>query len=283
MWVGQHWPGSAYAVRMELRRTEARAAKLTVLPATDSTNTWLRDQAGRAPDAWPHGSVVVTTDQRSGRGRLERSWQDLAGKSLAVSLLLRPTSSDGAPLSVQHYGWLPLIAGLAVREAVADVVAPGVPCTLKWPNDLHLSGHKAAGILAELLSDGLGAIVGIGLNVLHTADELPLPGTASLVTAGAEVDDDLIDQVLADIVAGVLSRTEALVRAEGDAAVAGLLSEYRSVCSTLGRQVRVERAGQPDRYAEAVDIAADGQLLLREAGSDAEFAIASGDITHLRY
>jgi BirA family biotin operon repressor/biotin-[acetyl-CoA-carboxylase] ligase len=95
------------------------AGRLLALPHALSTNDELTERVHTAPSEWPHLSVVVTDDQRAGRGRLGRAWTAEAGTSLAVSVLLRPQPA----FSPDVYGWIPLAAGaamtLAVREALA--------------------------------------------------------------------------------------------------------------------------------------------------------------------
>src|SRR4051794_15540578 len=79
--------------------------QLEVVAETGSTNADLLAAAERgAPDR----SVRVAELQTSGRGRLDRGWQSPAGAGLTVSVLLRP------PAPHQSWGWLPLIAGLAL-------------------------------------------------------------------------------------------------------------------------------------------------------------------------
>jgi BirA family biotin operon repressor/biotin-[acetyl-CoA-carboxylase] ligase len=85
----------------------------------------------------PEGAVAVTEHQTSGRGREGRPWEDVAGKSLLLSLLLRPPA--GMPT---HQ--LALVSGLAVAESVEERRdAAGI----KWPNDVLLEGRKVAGVL----------------------------------------------------------------------------------------------------------------------------------------
>jgi len=57
----------------------------------------------------------------------------------------------------------------------------GVQSEVKWPNDLVVNWKKLAGILIETKISGpelVYAIVGIGLNVNLTAEELPTGGTS---------------------------------------------------------------------------------------------------------
>lgn len=103
-------------------------AALRVLPEVDSTNTAL---LAAADDGAPHGSVVVAESQTAGKGRLGRSWVAPPRSGLFLSILLRPE------VPAARWGWLPLLAGVATRSAVARVAELDV--SLKWPNDLILA------------------------------------------------------------------------------------------------------------------------------------------------
>jgi BirA family transcriptional regulator, biotin operon repressor / biotin---[acetyl-CoA-carboxylase] ligase len=111
----------------------------------------------------PEGAVAVAEEQSEGRGRLGRTWHAPPRSSVLVSILLRP---EVEPPRLPE---LSLVMGGAVAEAIAEVT--GLEPTIKFPNDLLLGGKKVAGILAES-SDGR-VVVGIGVNVNQTADELP--------------------------------------------------------------------------------------------------------------
>ncbi|MEP6976830.1 MAG: biotin--[acetyl-CoA-carboxylase] ligase [Thermoleophilia bacterium] len=123
----------------------------------------------------PEGAVAATEEQTEGRGRLGREWQAPRGSSVLCSVLLRPT------LPVERWPELSLVAGAAVAEAVR---AAGAEPTVRHPNDVLVGGRKLAGILAEA-RDGI-VVLGIGVNVLQSADELP-EGATSLRLEGASV------------------------------------------------------------------------------------------------
>jgi BirA family transcriptional regulator, biotin operon repressor / biotin---[acetyl-CoA-carboxylase] ligase len=116
------------------------------------------------------GAVAVTEHQTAGRGRERRRWEDVPGRSLLLSLLLRPPAGSAAEQ-------LSLVAGLAVAEAVEE---HRDDAALKWPNDVLLGGRKVAGVLLEG-SEGL-VVCGIGINVSQRANELP---TGTTITAGS--------------------------------------------------------------------------------------------------
>ena len=137
-----------------------RWPQIRVVAETGSTNTDLI-----ADSAAPDRSLLAAEDQTAGRGRLERSWVTPPRAGLTFTVLLRP----GAPLAT--WAWLPLLAGVAVHDAVGELT--GVGTSLKWPNDLLADDErKLAGILAQTTGDAVA--IGIGLNVSLRADEVPV-------------------------------------------------------------------------------------------------------------
>ena len=184
-----------------------------------------------------------------------RSWVSAPGASLTFSVLLRPVSVPAA-----RRGWLPLLTGVSVACAVRDV--SGVAAVLKWPNDVLVGSRKLAGILAEQSGDAV--VIGIGLNVATPADALPvspggLPATSLLVEGASVSREALLAAILRE-----LERRYAAFRDDPDPARAGLLSEYRALCATLGRSVRVELPGGRVLSGVAEDIDADGRLLVAD-------------------
>jgi BirA family biotin operon repressor/biotin-[acetyl-CoA-carboxylase] ligase len=118
------------------------------------------------------GAAVATDHQTHGRGRLGRAWEDPAGRALLFSILLRP----GPPMAL--WPELSLVAGDAVAAALR--AETGVAAELGHPNDVLIGGRKVAGILPEA---SVGKVVlGIGVNVNQTVDELPT-GTAKPPTS----------------------------------------------------------------------------------------------------
>jgi BirA family transcriptional regulator, biotin operon repressor / biotin---[acetyl-CoA-carboxylase] ligase len=240
---------------------------LEVVAVTGSTNADLLRRDGA------EGQVLVAESQVAGRGRMGRSWVSAAGVSLTFSVLLRPVA-----VPASRRGWLPLLTGVSVARAVRDV--SGVAAVLKWPNDVLAGSRKLAGILAEQSGDVV--VIGIGLNVATPADALPvspagLPAT-SLLGEGASVSREAL-------LAGILRELErryAAFRDDPDPARTGLLGEYRDLCATLGRPVRVELPGGSGLAGVAEDIDADGRLLVASARGKPPTPVSAGDVIHVR-
>jgi len=107
----------------------------------------------------PHGTLVTADEQTSGHGRQGRPWTAPPGSAVLMSLVLRDFDE-----------LLPLAASVAVAEGCE---AAGVNCAIKWPNDVWIDGRKVAGILVEGRPQEGWAVLGIGLNVATSVEELP--------------------------------------------------------------------------------------------------------------
>jgi BirA family transcriptional regulator, biotin operon repressor / biotin---[acetyl-CoA-carboxylase] ligase len=254
---------------MEVPATQATGlwTSVEVVARTGSTNADLLRRGG------PEGQVLVAEEQIAGRGRMGRSWVSQPGAALTFSFLLRPAAVPPA-----RRGWLPLLTGVAVASAVRG--ATGLDATLKWPNDVLLGGRKLAGILAEQSGDFV--VIGIGLNVATAPEALPSGAGGLRATSLAIEGVDVSREVL---LAGILSQLErwyVAFRENPSAEAAGLLVEYRRLCGTLGRAVRVELPGGQILAGLAEDVDSDGRLLVTEPGTPAPIPVSAGDVIHVR-
>lgn len=157
----------------------------------DSTNDYATQLAMAGS---PEGTVVLSEEQKAGRGRLGRSWHSEPLKGIYCSIILRPNLPPAkAPL-------LSLMTALAVHDAVARVAA--LPLDIRWPNDLILGVKKFCGILAEMSAE-VGRIrhvvIGIGINVNHTsfpAEIAPLATSLKMETGKTWSRIELTGQIL---------------------------------------------------------------------------------------
>ncbi len=224
-------------------------------------------------------TTVVTDDQTAGRGRRGRSWTAPAGTSLAISVLVRPVGPDGTVLDAARFGWLSMAAGVAMTDAVAGIV-PAASVGFKCPNDVLVGDRKICGVLGELLPSGDGVVIGAGVNLTMSAEELPVPTATSAIIEGA-VLDGLQDRVLSAYLIRLMALVERYGASGGDADASGLRAAAVERCTTLGRQVRAELPGGAELAGQAVGIDALGRLEVR-LGSGRVEAIAAGDVIHLR-
>jgi BirA family transcriptional regulator, biotin operon repressor / biotin---[acetyl-CoA-carboxylase] ligase len=244
--------------------------RLEIKPETGSTNA---DVAEAVRAGAPEGLIVVAERQSAGRGRRDRNWESPPRAGLTLSVLLRP-----ANVPQKHWGWLPLLAGVALLEAVHRIAE--LEAALKWPNDLLIGDRKCAGILAEVIDEAV--VLGVGLNVTTRADELPpatgLPAT-SLQLAGAQSTDR--DPLLKALLRGMERWYGGWREAGGDAEMCGLLGAYRRGCVTVGRRVRVQLPAGDELTGEATTVDNDGQIVIRTADGTVH-RISAGDVVHVR-
>ncbi|MFB9957561.1 biotin--[acetyl-CoA-carboxylase] ligase [Agromyces bracchium] len=279
---------------MDWERSRRAVPRFEWLDSTGSTNDVVREGVTGADAAgWRHGATVVTDDQTHGRGRLGRTWLAPTGKTLAISVLIRQSELRGAPLPPDALGWLPLIAGAAMTEAVRGALAAasvdrggeedgtgGVEAWLKWPNDVLVSGFKVCGILSELVADD-AVVIGAGLNLTLDEHDLPtLTSTSLQLATGVRPD---ADAVLADYLERLLGLTADFADAGGDPVSSGVADRVTALCGTLGQHVRVELPGGSELVGHAERIDPDGRLVVRDDENGDEQAVAAGDVTHLRY
>lgn len=235
------------------------------------------------------GRVVVADHQSAGQGRRGRTWSSPPGTGMAISAVL-PAPGPAV------LGWVPLVAGLAVRRALLDSRWT-LTTALKWPNDVLVEQRggevedgqivdrsaegcgragKLAGILAQVHGDVV--VVGTGLNVDHDEATLPVPGATSwrLCRGGAVLPEEARGAFLQDYLRHLADLHDELV--QGDPGV--VRTAYRQACSTLGRPVLVHLPDGGTVEGTAVDVADDGALVVQGPGGRSVHH--AGDVEHLR-
>ena len=256
---------------------------------TGSTNTDLM-QATNVAD----GTVLLADEQLSGKGRLGRTWTAPAGSQVIFSVLLLPES-------LERLGTLPLAAGLAVTDSIEGTVlkwpndvhidgnklcgilaeAGPVGQAFKAAPKTELTKvevgkaevNKAEVNKAEVNKAVGGAapsarvVVGMGINVTLTREDLPIEKATSLALEGRDTDrTELAITVLKNL-------RRRIVQWENQDPQ--LLRDYRAVCSSLGQEVRLETPSG-DVTGHVDGIGEDGRIMV--AGE----YYSAGDVTHLR-
>jgi len=166
-----------------------------------------------------------------------------------------------------------------MQRAVASLVEDA-EVSLKWPNDVLVAGEKISGLLAEVLPDGKGVVIGAGLNLTQTKAELPIENATSLKlhrVTGFELDD-----VLVRYLASFKRLYEEFSDAKGDAEVSGLHEAILNASSTIGSKVLVMLPDGSDFSGTAAGLDNDGRLLVALSDPVEIRAVAAGDIKHLR-
>jgi BirA family transcriptional regulator, biotin operon repressor / biotin---[acetyl-CoA-carboxylase] ligase len=170
-------------------------------------------------------AAVLTGRQMAGRGRGQNVWWSGPG-CLTVTFAL-PIDEQILP----HQ--FPLIAGLAVRSAAAELAGDD-RILLKWPNDLLHDEKKLGGLLCErvLKAD----LVGIGLNLNADLRTAPTAIRRRMTTLAA-IAGRAIDPT--DALLRIAERLRETMLRGANRPFAALLAEYDAHHALVGRQVSV--------------------------------------------
>jgi BirA family biotin operon repressor/biotin-[acetyl-CoA-carboxylase] ligase len=248
----------------------------------DSTSSKLKALAREGAAV---GTVVLADEQTEGRGRSGRTWFSPDRMGVWMSVLLEGGASAErlAPLSVA--------AAVSVADALRELT--GLDVRFKWPNDLLVGGRKLGGFLVESMQTAgekvLSAVLGIGLNVSLTEDDLPaeLAGTATSLQLEWRRPVARLDVLRVTL----LALEECFERYEREG-ITGFRERWRELSSTLGREVTVapRAANRPSEQGATgerldqratgtvTDLAESGALVIQdEAGATRE--IWFGDIS----
>ncbi|GFE58701.1 biotin--[acetyl-CoA-carboxylase] ligase [Geobacter sp. AOG1] len=195
---------------------------------TDSTN---ETAFKLAEEGAPEGTVIIAESQRRGKGRMGRQWESPPGVNLYCSIILRP------PILPLQAVQLTFLSAVAVARAVEETT-PLVP-TIKWPNDVLLSGRKVAGLLNEMGAETEKVnfiILGIGVNINMEEGQFPAdlryPATSLRMETGGAVNRMEFTRAFIRAVDNLYSAFMA-----GDYGV--IRDEWLARCSMIGQRVHV--------------------------------------------
>ena len=263
-------PVTPEAIRQGLS-TRVIGREIVFFDTIDSTSKVLRQAAARGA---AEGTVVLANEQTHGRGRLNRTWVSPPGVGIYLSILLRPS---GPPAPVHLFTFLPAVATARALRHVS-----GLPVFIQWPNDVMLRGRKLAGVLAEmrgLESRDPEVVIGIGINVNHTASHLPaelhdVATSLALATGRTFARTRVVQELLRE-----MDRGYALLQAGQGSPI---IEEWRRLCpSHYGKPVVVAGGSAGVIRGTTRGIDDDGALLVERANGGLE-RVAFGEVRRVR-
>ncbi|MFQ5700457.1 MAG: biotin--[acetyl-CoA-carboxylase] ligase [Acidobacteriota bacterium] len=251
--------------------TRVMGREVVCFDTIDSTNKVLRQAAARGA---VEGTVVIANEQTGGRGRLNRTWVSPPGVGIYLSILLRP---PGPPGPVHLFTFLPAVATARALRHVS-----GLPVFIQWPNDVMLRGRKIAGILSELRgaeNRSREVIIGIGINVNHTAADFPVgirdSATSLALSSGRRFSRTAVVQCLLR----EMDQGYALLHSPDPSPI---VEEWRRLCpSHYGKPVVVggRAAGVIRGTTRGIDT--NGALLVERANGGLE-RVSFGEVRRVR-
>lgn len=250
-------------------KTQTIGHTVIFLKETNSTN----DFADKlAENGCEEGTVVIADSQTAGTGRHGRIWFSPPGRNLYISVILKH------PMHVPESGLLTLIAAVASCSTLNEFIP--VKTFIKWPNDILCNERKLGGILTGLKSSGglvKHAVIGIGLNINISSDELPEEIRETATSVKIETGTALSRKNIAE---KLLANMDFWYRKLISGEEKDIISAWTGLSLTIGKKVEAKTAaGAYSGTAEAID--ETGMLLIRIDDNSLK-KISSGEIFHLR-
>lgn len=232
-----------------LLRTEWAGKKVVYYDETDSTNNRAKD-SGEKNGA--HGTLFIADKQSAGKGRRGRVWESPSGKSIYMTILLRPEiTPDKAPM-------LTLVMGLSAAEGIRKV--SGIEAEIKWPNDIVMNKKKVCGILTEMATEMEYVnyvVIGVGINVNQKYFPEEIKETA---TSLYEETGNVYRR--SGLIAAVLERFEKNYETFLEAGdLSGIRKAYDSILVNRGQEVKILEPGN-EYTAVAEGINKNGELIV---------------------
>ena len=229
-----------------------------IFESVDSTNSEVNRRLTQLTLQDP--LVILAEEQTDGLGRLGRSWSTDFGTGIALSLGFKQQ------LVGQAQAALPLQIGTAVISALAKFE---ISASLKWPNDIVFlnsdnSVRKCGGILVQQIADSY--VVGIGINVSHTKDQMPTQIATSLLQEGFNVSRN-------ELVAQIIFEVESSIQNSND-----WHEQYLNHCASIGKQVVISHLTGSEIEGIAIGVSETGALIIQTDTSIEHVTI--GDVQH---
>ena len=196
-------------------------------------------------------------EQTAGRGRHGRNWHCPPGAGVLLSLVTFPPEDVRRPVILTAW------AAVSVADAIRR--STGLAAQIKWPNDVLVRGKKVAGILIE---HGAATVVGIGLNVNQTEEDLRLMGLSEAsslsLCCGWPLD---VESVARALIESLDARYDGIQ----NGGLNDLLTSWTGSLGVLGREVVVHcpdrivrgRTRHLDWDALQVDVSEEGTICIR--------------------
>ncbi|KMJ60495.1 biotin--acetyl-CoA-carboxylase ligase [Bacillus sp. LL01] len=233
-------------------KTEALGRKIHFEESVTSTQKIAHQLAY---DGAPEGTLVVSEEQTSGRGRLSRSWYSPKHTGVWMSLILRPN------LPPAKAPQLTLLAAVAITQAIEEVT--GLRPDIKWPNDILINKKKTVGILTEMQAEAdkiNSVIIGVGINVNqaieHFPEELHSIATSLSIELGEPVNR-------AELIQTILVKFETLYHKYLEHGFYPIKLLWESYAISIGKRI-IARTITGTLEGKAKGITEDGVLMLED-------------------
>ena len=221
-----------------------------------------------------HGTVIVSEDQRKGRGRMGRKWISQYG-GIYLSIILQPK------IKINQSGILPLLSALCVSHVIKKMTK--LNPKIKWPNDVVINGKKVCGILLDISTEADKinfVVIGIGVNVNIDitkigSDIKNSPGFYGITSIQNELHGKEIEK--SDFIQLLLEDIEKYVSQLENEGAGKIIKNCKEISDTLGKEVIVKQSTEI-LQGMAVDMDENDGFLLIETPYGSIHKVVSGEV-----
>jgi len=196
-----------------------------------------------------------------------RQWEGGASNHLFCSFIYHPENNS------QKIPVITLLAGLALYDALRSLGATNL--SIKWPNDILISGRKVAGILCQskpVSPTNLAVVIGIGVNVQGDSMQFPRKlqkKATTLEEQGMNVAVNSVRDEIARCLETVLVRFHS-------GQLKAILDEWTNKALCIGRMIRFQNKGK-EQIGKITGVDMSGRLLVL-GHDDRVYKVESGEI-----
>ena len=228
-----------------------------------STNTVMKERA----ESLPEWTVIISSCQTAGRGRIGRSFYSPSDSGIYLSVLLRPA------LPASESTRITTAAAVAACRAIESCTTASP--RIKWVNDVFVNGKKVCGILTEgslnMETGGLDwAVMGIGLDVYEPDGGYPEEIREVVGSIAQQREKNLRNTLAASFLKQFYSICSRLEEAD-------FAEEYKNRSFLIGEDILVLK-GDAVLPARAVDIDRECRLLVQYEDGSRE-ALSTGEVS----
>ncbi len=225
-----------------------------------------------AKENYPHGTVVLADEQKTGRGRYQRKWFSPKGLNIYMSILLKPEET----MNLSSIHLINLVSSLSTVLGIKDIINFDV--WPKWPNDIFYDTKKLGGILSESVIRGKKLeyiVTGIGINVNTKMEQFPLDirdlSTSIFIEKGQFIDRGRL-------IITILNLFEKYYRILLNSKKE-IIDKWVSLSKTINSYIRAVTSDK-EYFGKAISLDENGFLKIK-TDSNKIITLNSGDVTSI--
>jgi len=239
-------------------KTKYIGKKLIHFNTIGSTNDYAKSIANDSLE----GTIIISEEQSSGRGRLGRQWYSKAYEGIWMSIILKPN------INPNRASFLTILTAVSIAKALDKL---NIKVGIKWPNDIILNNKKLCGILTELCLESEAVkfiVIGIGMNVKNIEFDVAINDIAtSLYKEGYLIERrDIVREFLLEFENNYIDYINKNNKQN-------IINTYKEYSIMLNKNIFIVKNNEKElvRY---IDIDLDGNLIVKDLNDNIKSIIA---------